>query len=66
MPERNPYMKYMSKKGLPPVKSHQVIYVPKLLAPLCVESLWDKRQEILAKVDPQFFIKKRPFDPTYY
>jgi len=56
----------MYKKGLPSVKSHKVIYVPKLLESLTPDSLTEKVLKKQLDIDPQFVIKQKPFDPKYF
>ena len=65
MTERNRYLNYMYKRSLPPVRNHHIIYVPKMLHPLTVEDLANKRILKREDVEPEFFLRKKGYDPKY-
>ncbi len=72
MANANPYVKSLYKKSLLAVRSHWVIYVPKLLVPLTVEDLAAKRlSEAAGRILPRFLSRgelklgsQAGYDPT--
>lgn len=65
MLDNNPYIRWLYKTMLPPVKQKQVIFVPKLMEPVTPEDLARRVVKFRADVDPRFALRQKKYDPQY-